>query len=344
MSNSNIPTEVKFRKYNDESTLNVDDAADQATFSVVGHEEGDKFVKDLYLHKTKMTDVYNSRKNGNVHTTATVGGIPAGTQLSTLTSMSLGEVIDMMLFKTTYPYKKTSPSVSVSYSPVNIRVGEYFRDVTSSDIHVNNGQYAIEKNGSEINCGDVSDGLLSWSASYTPEIKKVRNGTNQIEVTVKLKSGQTPLDSEGNPYTTTGIPYQGGTFTKTITIYPYYDWFATGVKINNETDATIDYTARIELSTLNMVEHMGIRTVNNAMLDISGGDIDHKHTIKVPGTITNVKVYTQGTWKDYAFTEWYEDTGLETINGKSYHVYKMKDSAYTDGAVGGTRLKFTVNP
>lgn len=344
--------DIKFRKYNSKNELVADDNVDRATFSVVrttgcnSNENNNNSgnVKDLFLGDTKMTDVYNSRKTGeDVKTTVSVGGIPAGTTLSELTNMSLGEVIDRMLFKTTYPFVKTAPSASVNYSPVDILVGEEFRKVVTGDISVSKGNYGLEQDGTVQTREVVSNGFESFTATYTPDSRIARNGENKINVAINLKSGPTPLDSEGNPYTRTGIPYIGGTINKTITIYPYYNWYATGKKISSETEQTIDYTATFPLTSLGIVRSMGIHEVT-VMLDISNGDINHRHTIKVPGTISNVKVYTQGTWKDYAFDEWYEQVNPETINYRIYHVYKMKESAYTDGAVGGTRLKFTVTP
>ena len=79
------------------------------------------------------------------------------------------------------------------------------------------------------------------------------------------------------------------------------------------------------------------------MVDLGGGDINNKHTIKVPGLITDCKTYVSGTWKNYSFDELYSHT-TETINGRIYYVYTMRDEAYVDGPVGGSRLKFTVNP
>lgn len=349
---------IKFNKYNSKS--NYDRAknngeVDNATFSVVrtpdcnanenNNNTGD--VKDLYINDTKLTDVYNSRKANGSRTSVSVGGLPAGTDISTLTRMSLGEVLDKILFKTTTPTIKTDPSVSIiSYSPVDYLVGTTFPEITKSNISVNRGMYQLEIDGSYENRGDVSDGFDSIEEIvYTPSDRVTVAGTNKITVKVRIKSGPTPTDSDGNPYTSTTpqIPYQGGVFNGTVTIYPYYDWFATGVAIESETSPQIDITKKYPLTTLDVVRNLGISEKNDIMLDIGGGDMQNKHTIKVPGRISNCKTFVSGTWKDYAFDELYTYT-TEQINGKNYYIYTMKDEAYVSGAVGGSRLKFTVNP
>ena len=348
---------IKFNKYNSKS--NYDRAknngeVDNATFSVVrtsncnenenNNNTGD--VKDLYINDTKLTDVYNSRKANGSRTSISVGGLPAGTDISTLTNMSLGEVLDKILFKTTTPTIKTNPSMSISYSPVDYLVGTTFPEITNSNISVNGGMYQLEIDGSNTNQGVVSNGFDSIEEIvYTPSDRVTVAGTNKITVKVRIKSGPTPTDSDGNPYTSTTpqIPYQGGVLNGTVMIYPYYDWFATGKEVEKETSPQIiDITKKYPLTKLKFVRNLGI-SEKTVMLDIGGGDIENKHTIKVPGIISNCKTFVSGTWKDYAFDELYTYT-TEQINGKNYYIYTMKDEAYVDGAVGGSRLKFTVNP
>ena len=347
---------IKFNKYNSKS--NYDRAkdngeVDNATFSVVrtpdcnknenNNNTGD--VKDLYINDTKLTDVYNSRKANGSKTSVSVGGLPAGTDISTLTSMSLGEVLDKILFKTTTPTIKTPPDISISYKTVDYPVGTTFPEITKSNISVNGGMYQLEIDGSYENRGVVSNGFDSIEEIvYTPSDRVTVAGTNKITVKVRIKSGPTPTDSDGNPYTSTTpqIPYQGGVFNKSVTIYPYYAWFATGKEVEKETSPQIDITKKYPLTTLKFVRNLGI-SKQNVMLDIGGGDIQNKHTIKVPGRISDCKTFVSGTWKDYAFDELYTYT-TEQIKGKNYYIYTMKDEAYVDGAVGGSRLKFTVNP
>ena len=344
---------IKFNKYNSKS--NYDRAknngeVDNATFSVVrtpdcnanenNNNTGD--VKDLYINDTKLTDVYNSRKANGSKTSVSVGGLPAGTDISTLTSMSLGEVLDKILFKTTTPTIKTHPDISISYKTVDYPVGTEFPEITNSNISVNCGMYQLEIDGSNTNQGVVSNGFDSIEKIvYTPSNRVTVAGTNKITVKVRIKSGPTPLDSDGNPYTSIDpqIPYQGGVFNKSVTIYPYYDWFATGVAIESE----IDITKKYPLTTLKFVRNLGISVVTDVMLDMGAGDAEHPQTIKVPGRISDCKTFVSGTWKDYAFDELYTHT-TEQKNGKNYYIYTMRDEAYVDGAVGGSRLKFTVTP
>ena len=348
---------IKFNKYNSKS--NYDRAknngeVDNATFSVVrtpdcnanenNNNTGD--VKDLYINDTKLTDVYNSRKANGSKTSVSVGGLPAGTDISTLTSMSLGEVLDKILFKTTTPTIKTKPSVSIiSYSPVDYLVGTTFPEITKSNISVNCGMYQLEKDGSYVERGVVSNGFDSFEEIvYTPSDRVTVAGTNKITVKVRIKSGPTPTDSDGNPYTSTSpqIPYQGGVFDRTVTIYPYYKWFATGKKVEDVTSPQIDITKKYPLTELKFVRSLGI-SEKPVMLDMGAGDAEHPQTIKVPGRISNCKTFVSGTWKDYAFDELYTYIE-EQIKGKNYYIYTMKEEAYVDGAVGGSRLKFTVNP
>ena len=349
---------IKFNKYNSKS--NYDRAknngeVDNATFSVVrtpdcnanenNNNTGD--VKDLYINDTKLTDVYNSRKANGSKTSVSVGGLPAGTDISTLTSMSLGEVLDKILFKTTTPTIKTHPDISISYKTVDYPVGTEFPEITNSNISVNCGMYQLEKDGSYENLGVVSNGFDSIEEIvYTPSDRVTVAGTNKITVKVRIKSGPTPLDSDGNPYTSIDpqIPYQGGVFNKSVTIHPYYDWFATGVAIESETSPQIDITKKYSLKKLDFVRNrnLGI-SKQTVMLDMGAGDAEHPQTIKVPGRISNCKTFVSGTWKDYAFDELYTYIE-EQIKGKNYYIYTMKEEAYVDGAVGGSRLKFTVNP
>lgn len=348
---------IKFNKYNSKS--NYDRAknngeVDNATFSVVrtpdcnanenNNNTGD--VKDLYINDTKLTDVYNSRKANGSKTSVSVGGLPAGTDISTLTRMSLGEVLDKILFKTTTPTIKTPPDISISYSPVDYLVGTTFPEITKSNISVNGGMYQLEIDGSYVDYDVVvSNGFDSIEEIvYTPSNRVTVAGTNEITVKVRIKSGPTPTDSDGNPYTSTTpqIPYQGGVLNGTVTIYPYYKWFATGKEVEEQTSPQIDITKKYPLTELKFVRNLGILE-KTVMLDIGGGDIQNKHTIKVPGRISDCKTFVSGTWKDYAFDELYTYT-TEQINGKNYYIYTMKDEAYVSGAVGGSRLKFTVNP
>ena len=348
---------IKFNKYNSKS--NYDRAknngeVDNATFSVVrtpdcnANENNNNtgVVKDLYINDTKLTDVYNSRKANGSKTSVSVGGLPAGTDISTLTSMSLGEVLDKILFKTTTPTIKTPPDMNISYSPVDYLVGTEFPEITKSDISVNCGMYQLEKDGSYENRGVVSNGFDSIEEIvYTPSNRVTVAGTNKITVKVRIKSGPTPTDSDGNPYTSTTpqIPYQGGVFDRTVTIYPYYKWFATGKKVEKVTSPQIDITKKYPLTELKFVRNLGISKIDDIMLDMGAGDAEHPQTIKVPGRISNCKTFVSGTWKDYAFDKLYTYIE-EQINGKNYYIYTMKDEAYVDGAVGGSRLKFTVNP
>ena len=279
---------IKFNKYNSKS--NYDRAknngeVDNATFSVVrtpdcnanenNNNTGD--VKDLYINDTKLTDVYNSRKANGSRTSVSVGGLPAGTDISTLTNMSLGEVLDKILFKTTTPTIKTNPSMSISYSPVDYLVGTTFPEITNSNISVNGGMYQLEIDGSNTNQGVVSNGFdRIEEIVYTPSDRVTVSGTNKITVKVRIKSGPTPTDSDGNPYTSTTpqIPYQGGILNGTITIYPYYDWFATGVAITSEKAPQIDITKKYPLTKLEFVRNLGI-SEKTVMLDIGGGDIEN---------------------------------------------------------------------
>lgn len=347
---------IKFNKYNSKS--NYDRAknngeVDNATFSVVrtpdcnvnenNNNTGD--VKDLYINDTKLTDVYNSRKANGAKTSVSVGGLPAGTDVSELTKMSLGEVLDKILFKTTVPTIKTEPSMSIAYNTVDYLVGTEFPEITNSNISVDGGMYQLEKDGSYDNLGVVSDGFDSIEEIvYTPSDRVTVAGTNKITVKVRIKSGPTPTDSDGIPYTSTSpqIPYQGGVLNGTVTIYPYYDWFATGVAVTSETKPQIDITSEYPLTKLDFVRNLGV-SEKTVMLDIGGGDVKNRHTIKVPGKITECKTFVSGTWKDYSFDELYTYK-TEEINGKNYYTYTMKEEAYIDGAVGGSRLKFTVNP
>ena len=346
---------IKFNKYDSRYNYKqavINEEVDNATFSVVRTEtsnenennDGHGNIKDLYISDTKLTDVYNSRKPNGMKTSVSVGGLPAGTEVSTLTNKSLGEVIDMILFRQTTPTIKTQPSFSVSYSPVDYLVGSTFPTVSNGNITVNKGAYQIEIDGKLIDRGVVSNGFdRIEEVVYTPSNRVTVSGTNKIVVKVRLKSGPTPTDSDGNPYTSTSpqIPYNGGVLSKTITLYPYYDWFATGKKITSENDQQIDITRRFPLTKLGYVRSLGIED-KEVMLDMGGGDIDNRQTIKVPGRITNCKTYVSGTWKDYAFDELYIQT-FEMINGRNYYVYTMRNEAYTDGPVGGSRLKFKVN-
>ena len=349
-------TEIKFRKYNQKDDLLNDNAANEATFSVIRTTECNKNdnnmrtgnIKDLFLGSTKMTDVYNSRKgfdDPELRTTVEVGGIPAGTKLSDLTNMSLGEVIDKMLFKTFYP-THTNPSLTITGPSGDYLVGSSYPAI--SGYTPNRGKYN-EYNNNLSYAGDVVSGSLTGN-----NINGGVVGISDILIraSISFSAGPTPKDSDGNNYTNSGnnIPYSGGTVnSNTLTIKPYFKWFATGSYVSNENSQAPDdfYTTNKPLNEMTVVTHMGIDNIT-VIVDLGGGDIENKHTIKVPGTIVSdsVKVFKEGTWKNYAWDEWYEDTGVDNTihSGKSYHVYKMKDSAYVDGAVGGTRLKFTVRP
>lgn len=359
---ANNKKKIKFNKYNSKENYSrkIDTDVDNATFSVVktegcnanGNNANSGNVKDLYLYKTKLTDVYNSRKTGSdVKTTVTVGGIPADTPLSQLTNMSLGEVIDMMLFKTTYPTIKRNPNASITgykqHWLVKGRPGtaaNRYDEITEDNISVDKGEYQIDKNGTTVSAGVRSNGFSSMQVtSYYPTNRDIRDGA-YINVKVFFQSGPTPKDSDGNPYTASGIPYTGGSKTLTVNIYPYYNWFATGVTVTSETQQPIDYTVIRSLTTMTDTHHMGFDDVT-VMVDMGNGDIDNPQQIKVPGFIKNCKTYVNGQWYDYDFEGIYGSPVRQEDNttGKMYSIYTMKDSMFNDGPIGGVRLKFTVS-
>lgn len=352
---------IKFNKYNSKENYSrkIDTDVDNATFSVVKTEgcnsnennANSGNVKDLYLYKTKLTDVYNSRKTGsNIRTTATVGGIEAGTQLSQLTNMSLGEVIDMMLFKTTYPTIKKEPDASITGYKENWLIkgrpgsaANMYDELTQANISVDKGSYQIEKDGSTVSAGVRSNGFNNMQVTYYPANRDICNGA-YIRVKVYLKAGPTPNDSDGNPYTASRIPYEGGSKELTVNIHPYYNWFATGASVSSETQQPIDYTVIRNLTTMTGANDMGFGDVE-VMVDMGNGDRDHPQQIKVPGYIKNCKTYVNGQWYDYDFAGIYGNPVRETdsTTGRWYSVYTMKDSMYNDGPIGGVRLKFKVS-
>lgn len=342
-------TEITFKKYNTRDEMISSPEVNEATFSVIrttGCNENENNnnsgnIKDLYLGDTKMTDVYNSRKEGeDVRTTVEVGGIPAGTKLSDLTNMSLGEVLDKMLFKTFYP-SYTTPTLTITGPSGDYLVGSSYPEI--SGYTPNKGKYTSYNNNLNY-AGEPVEGSFVGTNTAGGTV-----GTETITIkgSITFSAGPTPKDSDGNNYTNEGsnIPYVGGTVNSNeLKIYPYYEWFATGESVSSETAPTIDYTSYIQLKRLGVVRSMGI-TKKTVMLDISGGDITHKQTIKVPGVIENVKVLVQGNWQNYNFSDLYDHNGTEIRNGKTYHIYTMKDIAYPDGgSFGGSRLKFDVRP
>ena len=234
--------------------------------------------------------------------------------------------------------------MSISYN-IDYSVGTEFPEITNSNISVDGGMYQLEKDGLYEEHGVVSDGFDSIEEIvYTPSDRVTVAGTNKITVKVRIKSGPTPTDSDGNPYTSIDqqIPYQGGVLNKTITIKPYYDWFATGTKVTDESQA-LDISTRKNLQKLTFVRSMGISAVT-VMLDMGTGYAEHPQTIKVPGIISDAKVSVNGTWVDYSLSSLYGTPTTEIINGRTYFVYTVKSEVYTDGAVGGSRLKFKVTP
>lgn len=344
--------QIKFNKYNSEENYKakIDVDVDNATFSVVKDKEHGE-IKDLYLYKTKLTDVYKSRKDDSAKTTVTVGGIPAETSLEDLKKLSLGEVIDMMLFKTTYPTIKRKPSVSITGYNQHLKVKgkeetpqNSFTLPTISNIKVDKGLYVLDINGKEKNIGDVSNGIDSPTIKAIPT-NDIRAGV-YVEIKVNLLPGNTPKDSNGKSYTSieSGIPYKGESKTLTIEIYPFLDWYATGEYVSKETDPLIDYTQIIPLKTQKDTHNMGFKDVD-VMIDMGNGDKGNPQQIKVPGYIKNCKTYVNGSWFDYDFEGIYGDykSIIDEKTGKFYSVYTMKDSMFDDGPIGGVRLKFTVS-
>lgn len=336
---------IKFNKYNSEETFKQDEQVDNATFSVVRtviDEDGDDTndIKDLYLHRTKLTDRYNSRvTKEDAVTSVTVGGLNAGTPLSELKEMSLGQVIDKMLFKT-YAPSYTSPTLTITGPSGSKLVGTSYPAISGHT--EDRGRYTNYNNGLSYAGDPVSGSFIGTNISGGTV------GTSEIRISasIRFSEGPVPKDSDGNPYEGANIPYPGGIVqSNTLVITPYYNWFATGDKVTNESVPASDdfYTTPIDIRTLGSVNYMGIREVT-VMLDVCGGNINKRQTIKVPGTVSECKTYLNGTWVNYAFDDWYGEEGPETINGKSYNVYKMKPEAFASGPVGGTRLKFKIIP
>ena len=350
--------QIKFNKYNSEENYKakIDVDVDNATFSVVKDKEHGE-IKDLYLYKTKLTDVYKSRKDDSAKTTVTVGGIPAETSLEDLKKLSLGEVIDMMLFKTTYPTIKRKPSVSITGYNQHVLIeksDDKFTLPTVSNIKVDKGLYVLDINGEEKNLGDVSKGIIEpINITSVPASRTIQDGA-YVNISVTLKGGDKPKDSDGKiDYESDEIPYKGETKTIKVDIYPYYNWYATGISFTSENQPLIDYTQIIDCKIQKATHHIGIKDVN-VMIDMGNGYyeikenneiIDKRQQIKVPGYIKNCKTYVNGSWFDYDFEGIYGKPEIisDDISGKIYHLYTMKKEMFNDGPIGGVRLKFTVS-
>lgn len=343
---------IKFNKYDSEDNYKnaLGSEVDKSTFSVVrtagcnSNENNNNSgnVKDLYISDTKLTDVYNSRKidsSKDLETTVGVGGIPAGTKLSELTEMPLGMILDKMFFKTYRPRIKRNVSASISYSTVDFIVGSTIKEVTNSMVSVDNGVFEIEQpNGEFKETTTLSKGLSDISVSYMPSDRIVNDGTNKISVSINLLDGDSPKDSDGK--SCDDLKYNGGTIQKTITIYPYFEWFATSLKSGES------YSKVNDISTQTVKRSMGCSNVSGVEVDICGGNKEHPQVIKVPGNISNCKTYVQGNWVDYSFNdEWDVDTEeITNKNGvkKIYKVYTYKQGHFVDGSASGFKLKFDV--
>lgn len=337
-------TEITFKKYNSREDIIDNPEVDEATFSVirttgcnVNDNNGDGSIKDLYLNETKMTDVYNSRKVGeNVKTTCTVGGIPAGTKLTDLTNMSLGEVIDKMLFKS-YPPEYKKPYLNISGDNGLLRVGKTYTGITTYS--ANRGIYTKYNNNLPYT-GEPEPNTLTGT-----NLESGVMGENDIVrvASIYFSDGQTPVDSDGNPYDNgSDMPFRRNMVeSNSLTLIPYYNWYATGKYVSGESQSKIDYTKKMPLTELKPVARMGIKKIE-VMLDMSAGDSANPQKIEVPNEIIDCMTFAEGEWKPYSFGDWYNHTTGRTEDGRTYHLYTMKPEAYVDGSVGGTRLKFTV--
>lgn len=236
--------------------------------------------------------------------------------------LSFSEMFDAILFPTINPViTNPSASISVSDSDKNVEVGAVLPtySVTYNDGEVKlsgavqHSSYGGEKTGETVT---LTDGLVAGT-----DVMPAKNVTYNATVTYAAGTNQ-PMTNKNEAY---GSVCAAGSTTASVTVYPYYVYYATTSSSSTEAVAQ------------SVLRNAGVSSVTTPELTLNAHTAAVPQVLKLPvRTMTKLQMYNTvaGKYEDVSFTNWTLTT--ETLNDVTYNVY-----TYAGEARGSVKVKVT---
>lgn len=211
-----------------------------ANYSSADKSALDKLVKDVLHLQTSNTEKYTN----STPTVVEVGGIPAGT---TFEGVTISEVFNMMLYPELFP-SLTAPSLTLTDniatlvevgSTNTVTLSATFSRGTISPAYGTSGYRSGLPSSYVYTIAGVEDTVTSTaltntkSVSYTPTTV----GTTTWSCKVNYSTGEQPLSSKGNNYSTALT--EGTTATKSTSTTAVYAFYATTSALGTLTKQTL---------------------------------------------------------------------------------------------------------
>ena len=183
-------------------------------------------------------------------TTYEVGGIPAGTNLEGKTWQ---QIFTMMLYGGTAVPVLTPPSLTIVLDNQYAQIGENitvsgvatFNRGSISPAYGTSGFRSGLPNSYVVNNGEP---FATTTLSYRfTAVMNIREGDNQVSITVSYDAGEQPMDGSGNNY---DAPFPAGSITATATIvgaYPILVRSSDGIYEALDINTQFDENGMVEL-------------------------------------------------------------------------------------------------
>jgi hypothetical protein len=313
-------------------------------YIVVWDSDSGKFGK-VHRNNISTKTEYSTTLNPNETMVTPVGGIVAGTSVSSLKGQTFTNLFDSLLFPILQP-TTSNPTVSLS------RSGEYLHEIGSTVNTVltpsftkglisnswggNQGQYAGNPTAVVIEYNNTNSlpNFTGTTIAQTTITHQVQQGDNDYTLRVTFPQGPTFLDNRGDPST---LPrYSGATLSASVNIHGTYPIFV-GTSGGN--------LVKRDLTNIN---------ANNITISQNYGETHNvrRHKIEIPIALINSRTTTIQIWNNVANA--YNDLSPSTFdvtdstkliqgNIVSYKLY-IKNGSTGGGDVNGNplyRIKFT---
>ena len=313
-------------------------------YIVVWDKDSGKFGK-VHRNDISTKTTYSTTLNPNETMITPVGGIAAGTSVSSLKGQTFTNLFNSLLFPVLQP-TTSNPTVSLS------RSGEYLHEIGSTVDTVltpsftkglisnswggDQGQYAGNPSTVVIEHNNTNHlpSFTGTTIAQTTINHQVQQGDNDYTLRVTFSQGPTFLDSRGDPSL---LPrYPGADFSASVNIHGTYPIFVG------------TYGGDLIKRNLTNIN------ANNITISQNYGETNNvrRHKIKIPTALINSRTTTIQIWNNVANA--YSDlpssafdvtNSTETIHGGtvSYKLY-TKNGSMGGGDVNGNplyRIKFT---
>lgn len=327
---------IKNVEFNSSTNILTFTKADNSTVKV---EFGDKLLSDEdrvaidnlkeALEGAGFTANYETDLDPQLATVTALGGIPAGTTVSTYKGKPLSKVIDDLLFPTVQPTIQ-EPSVALALKTGKASIREVGTDgPIASDFTTtwNPGTIKIGNTVQNTRAGNKTSDVLY----YTVEANEV--GTTPIKLTlgttnyyykVYYAEGPQPLDSKGGNASGKTPLTAGSKVSSAVAIVAVYPFYATttNVDIENKT-----------------VSKLTLTNSTSFTCTLAAESPSSKHVFKIPYTVTKIELKDPfGNWSNVPLEGFDKTSENIDVNGTSvnYNVYTRNQ-----GQNGSTEFRIT---